>query len=77
MPLTRSRRLVALAFLAVCTILITGAVPLTLHAQSQASTGVLRGVVSDSMGGPLAGATVTLRNTATNLTRSLTTNGAG
>jgi hypothetical protein len=76
-PLTRSRRLVALAFLAVCTILITGAVPLTLHAQSQASTGVLRGVVSDSMGGPLAGATVTLRNTATNLTRSLTTNGAG
>jgi len=52
-------------------------IPLTLHAQAQATTGVIRGVVSDSSGGPLAGATVSLINTETNADRTLTTNERG
>ncbi len=53
------------------------AAPAALHAQAQATTGVIRGVVSDSNGGPLAGATVSFINTETNATRSLTTNDRG
>jgi hypothetical protein len=52
-------------------------IPLTLHAQAQATTGVIRGVVSDSSGNPLAGAVVSLRNTETNAERTLTTNDRG
>jgi len=48
-----------------------------LHAQAQASTGVIRGTVSDSSGAPLANATVTLRNVETNAERTLTTNERG
>lgn len=36
------------------------------HAQSQATTGVIEGIVTDEGGGVLPGATVTLRNTDTN-----------
>ncbi|MBA3317732.1 MAG: TonB-dependent receptor [Gemmatimonadales bacterium] len=53
------------------------AAPAALHAQAQATTGVIRGTVSDSAGQPLAGATVTLRNVETNADRVLTTNGRG
>ena len=53
------------------------ALPASLHAQAQATTGVIRGVVSDSNGAPLAGATVLLVNTETNAERSLTTNERG
>ena len=53
------------------------ALPSSLHAQAQATTGVIRGIVSDSTGGPLAGATVSLRNTETNADRVLTTNQSG
>ena len=38
----------------------------SLFAQSQATTGVIEGTVTDATGGVLPGVTVTLRNTATN-----------
>ena len=49
-----------------------------LAAQAQATTGVIRGTITDSArGGTLAGAMVTLRNIETNAERVLTTNEAG
>jgi hypothetical protein len=48
-----------------------------LHAQAQATTGVIRGTVTDSSGGALAGARVSLRNVETNADRTLTTNERG
>lgn len=42
-------------------------------AQSQATTGVIEGTVADETGGVLPGATVTLRNTATNYEQVVTT----
>ena len=53
------------------------ALPVSLHAQAQATTGVIRGVVSDSSGNVLSGAVVTLRHTATNGERTVTTNERG
>jgi hypothetical protein len=53
------------------------AAPAALHAQAQATTGVIRGIVSDSAGQPLSGAVVTLRNLETNADRVLTTNDRG
>jgi hypothetical protein len=53
------------------------AMPGRLHAQAQATTGVVRGTVADSAGRPIAGATVTLRHAETNAERSLTTNDQG
>ena len=51
--------------------------PGLLRAQAQATTGVVRGTVSDSTGQPVSGATVTLRHQETNASRSLTTNDRG
>jgi hypothetical protein len=49
-----------------------------LEGQAQATTGVIRGVISDSSSGaPIAGATVSLVNRETNAERSLTTNARG
>jgi Carboxypeptidase regulatory-like domain/TonB-dependent Receptor Plug Domain len=48
-----------------------------LFAQSQATTGVIEGTVSDSSGAVLPGATVTLTNTGTNFTRALVTDADG
>jgi len=45
--------------------------PTTLLAQSQATTGVIEGSVTDASGSALPGATVTVRNTATNYTQVL------
>lgn len=42
-------------------------------AQSQATTGVIEGIVSDSGGAPLPGATVAIRNTATNFEKTTVT----
>jgi outer membrane receptor for ferrienterochelin and colicin len=53
------------------------ALPATLQAQAQATTGVIRGIVSDSIGQPLSGARVTLRNVETNAERVLITNDRG
>ncbi|MCB1036277.1 MAG: carboxypeptidase regulatory-like domain-containing protein, partial [Acidobacteria bacterium] len=46
-------------------------------AQSQATTGVIEGTVSDESGGPLPGVTVTLLNTATNFEQVLVTDSRG
>jgi hypothetical protein len=49
----------------------------SLHAQSQATTGIIRGTVRDASGVPVPGAVVVLRNTATNIERSTLTNDRG
>ena len=46
-------------------------------AQSQATTGVIEGVVVDESGAPVPAATVSLRNTATNFERAVTTDADG
>jgi carboxypeptidase family protein len=51
--------------------------PSHLRGQSQATTGVIRGVVTDSAGGPITAATVTLRNVETNFTRTLASSDRG
>jgi hypothetical protein len=56
---------------------VLAGLPAALQAQAQASTGVIRGRVSDSTGAPLAGATVTLRQRETNAQRTLNTNASG
>ncbi|HVT61396.1 MAG TPA: TonB-dependent receptor [Thermoanaerobaculia bacterium] len=48
-----------------------------LFAQSEATTGVIEGTVTDEGGGRLPGATVTLRNTATNFDRVVVTGSDG
>ncbi len=51
--------------------------PRDIGAQAQATTGVIRGVVTDSAGAPVVGATVTVRNVATNFERTIVTNSRG
>ncbi len=53
------------------------AFPIAAAAQSQATTGVIRGIVSDPAGAPVVGATVTLRETQTGFQRQVTTNERG
>ena len=48
-----------------------------VFAQSQATTGVIEGSVSDTQGGRLPGASVTLLNTGTNFSRELATDQDG
>src|SRR4029077_4634526 len=48
-----------------------------LWAQSQATTGVIEGTVTDATGAALPGATVVVRNTATNFEQTLTTDRQG
>ncbi len=48
-----------------------------VFAQSQATTGVIEGIVTDEGGGVLPGATVTLRNTATNYDKVVVTGADG
>src|SRR4051812_22538067 len=57
--------------------LALAALPGRLAGQAQATTGVIRGTVTDSAGGTLSGASVTLRNAETNAERVLTTNERG
>ena len=52
-------------------------IPAVLGAQSQATTGIIRGVVTDPAGAPVANAQVILHETQTNFTRTLTTDAAG
>jgi hypothetical protein len=52
-------------------------VPGFLSAQAQASTGIVRGTVTDSTGRPLNDAVVTLRHHGTNAQRTLNTNASG
>src|SRR5881628_1092460 len=53
------------------------AVSPSVAAQSQATTGIIRGVVSDPNGAPVANAHVVLHEQQTNFTRTLTTDAAG
>jgi hypothetical protein len=58
-------------------LLLASLLPTVVHAQAQATTGVIRGTVSDSAGTPLSGAVVTLRHRETNAQRTLSTNARG
>ncbi|HEX2798921.1 MAG TPA: carboxypeptidase-like regulatory domain-containing protein, partial [Thermoanaerobaculia bacterium] len=61
----------------VCLALLLAALPGAVLAQSQATTGVIEGTVSDEAGAPLPGASVALRNTATNFEKTTTTGSDG
>jgi len=65
-----------LVALVVALLAIVGHVP-AARAQSQATTGVIRGVAAQSDGAPIADAVVTLRNQETNVTRTLRTSERG
>jgi hypothetical protein len=58
-------------------LLVLFLLPIPLFAQSQATTGVIEGVVSDPTGAVLPGVTVALRNTATNFTQLQVTSAQG
>jgi outer membrane receptor for ferrienterochelin and colicin len=64
-------------FVSVLAALLLILMPALSIAQSQATTGVIEGTVSDPSGAPIAGATVLVKNTATNLERTLTTDADG
>jgi hypothetical protein len=68
-----SKRISLLACLA-CVLLVLS--PPTLFPQ-MAGTGQIDGTVTDRSGGAVAGATVTLVDAQTNITRTATTNDAG
>src|SRR5256886_17070913 len=53
------------------------AFPLSTSPQSQATTGIIRGVVADPAGTPVAGASVVLHELQTGFQRQLTTNERG
>src|SRR5213078_4873383 len=53
------------------------AIPVVLAGQSQATTGVIRGTVTDPAGTTVAGATVVLRETQTGFQRQVTSNERG
>ena len=67
------RMLVALAVV----LLATVGHPRAASAQSQATTGIIRGVAAQSDGGPIANAVVTLRHQETNVSRTLRTSERG
>jgi hypothetical protein len=57
--------------------LLLSAMPPSMAAQTQITTGVIQGVVTDTTGATLPGATVEVTNTGTNITRSLATESDG
>ena len=69
--------LVRLSSLVVGAALVLVGSPAPLSAQGQATTGIIRGVVTDPNGAPVANATVLLHEAQTNFTRTLTTDAAG
>jgi hypothetical protein len=76
--MTFSKRFLArLPVLLVGAALVSLASPPSLGAQAQATTGIIRGVVTDPTGAPVANAQVVLHETQTNFTRTLTTDAAG
>ncbi len=64
-------------WMATLAIAVVGAVGAPLRAQSQATTGVIDGVVTDPTGAALPGASVVVKNTATNFEKTLTTESDG
>ncbi len=71
MPMHRLR------FLPFLTVLLSVVLPNGAWAQSQATTGVIRGSVWDQFGNPIANATVALKETRTNYERILTSSDLG
>ncbi len=71
------RFLMRLPVLLVGAALALSASPAVSGAQSQATTGIIRGVVTDPNGAPVGNAQVILHETQTNFTRTLTTDAAG
>src|SRR5256886_6480164 len=69
--------LVRLSSLVVGAPLVLVGSPVPLSAQGQATAGIIRGVVTDPNGAPVANATVILHEAQTNFTRTLTTDAAG
>jgi outer membrane receptor for ferrienterochelin and colicin len=61
----------------IASVLLTLLIALTASAQSQITTGTIRGTVQDATGAVVAGANVDIRNLETNITRSLTTDEEG
>ena len=68
------KRAVPALLVAVCCALLSAS---NLAAQAQATTGVIRGVVSDPSGAPVASAQVSLREQRTGFQRSISTNPGG
>ena len=71
------RFLARLSSLVVGAALVLCASPAPLVAQGQATTGIIRGVVTDPNGAPVANASVILHEAHTNFTRTLTTDAGG
>src|SRR5216117_1927754 len=71
------RFLARLSSLLVGAALVLYASPAPLVAQGQATTGIIRGVVTDPNGAPVANASVILHEAQTNFTRTLTTDAGG
>jgi hypothetical protein len=74
MPRTALRKLLAGWLLGVAFLLFS---PISLFAQSQATTGIIRGVVVDPNGAAVPSAQVTLHETRTNFQRTVTTDARG
>src|SRR2546425_12144689 len=72
-----TRSLARLSSLVVGAALVLFASPAPLGAQAQATTGIIRGVVTDPSGAPVKGASVTVRDIQTNFRRALTTDEKG
>jgi hypothetical protein len=72
-----TRSLARLSCLLIGAALVLFSSPAPLGAQGQATTGIIRGVVTDPNGSPVANATVILHEAQTNFTRTLTTDAAG
>ncbi len=66
-----------LRFLPFLSVLLWIALPNGAWAQSQATTGVIRGSVWDQFGNPIANATIALKETRTNYERTLTSSDLG
>jgi len=71
------RFLARLSSLVVGAALVLFVSPAPLGAQGQATTGIIRGVVTDANGAPVANASVILHEAQTNFTRTLTTDAGG
>src|SRR3989442_14918632 len=72
-----TRFLARLSGLVVGAALVLVGAPARLGAQGQATTGIIRGVVTDPNGAAVANATVILHEANTNFTRTVTTGAAG
>ena len=72
-PKIRTLAVTGIFMLAIATLILASSLP----AFAQATTGTLRGTVTDPNGGVVAGATITARNQSTNNSSPATTNGEG